>query len=157
MLLVWCWFAQQKTIFLVLNQLLVCRSSYILVLVSPICFVSNLSLLFVIVIGPVTYFRSDNGVCRVDKDTQSGRSRPTSTFHANGGGNSVSDWSSSDSLLQTRQHRGTMVAPFKHWFYREKVTKRLSVFICIRFIYFAPIVTEGIYINWFHCAVVLPV
>lgn len=83
-------------------------------MVLPICFVSNLSLLLVLVIWPVTYFRSDNGVCRVDKDTQSGRSRPTSTFHAKGGGNSVSDWSSSDSLLQTRQHRGTMVAPLKH-------------------------------------------
>lgn len=136
-----------QKIFLLLNQVLVWQAVISSSFVSPICFISNLSLLLVIVIWPVTYFRSDNGVCGVDKDTQSGRSRPTSTFHANGGGNSVSDWSSSDSLLQTRQHRGTMVAPLKHWFYREKVTKRWSVFICIRFIYFAPVVTEGIYIN----------
>lgn len=79
-----------------------------------ICFAFNPLLPPVTVIWPVTHFRSDNGVRGVDKDAQSGRSRPPSAFHADGGGNSVSDWSSSDSVLQTRQRRGAMVAPLKH-------------------------------------------
>ena len=56
------------------------------------------------------FFRSDHGVCRVDKDTQGGWGCPTSAFHAHRGGDPVFDWSSPDTLLQTGQHRGAVAA-----------------------------------------------
>lgn len=98
------------------NNTAICHSSDIVNLSVPlsIClkksFISYHSIYSVI----CPLFRSGYGVCRVDKNTQSGWGRSTSAFHAHCGGDSVFDRSSPDSLLQTGQHGGTVAASLKH-------------------------------------------
>lgn len=83
---------------------------------TPSSFLSLISgALFFLQVG------SGHGVRRADKDTQGGRGRPTSAFHAHCGGDAVFDRSPPDSVLQTGQHRGAVAAPFKHRLNREEV------------------------------------